>query len=242
MNYFIGSLYGDYDAYINIKKQLNLKPIDHLWILGDVLDSNLYNPQGSIDIILDLQYHSNIHLILGDHEFYHIMRYISEDDENAYESWMDMLCHLEISGEPLADYFEQNTEIADDIFPYLIQNCEISQMVTIGSNYFYLCHGFPAKFNGNLSHWQLSTATNEVSDHFIDIIQTDQSIEGFNMKDLNEKNCFVICSHQDINELEEGASIYHKNGVFLLGESKPNEYIPVLAIDAAGYFVKNIMY
>lgn len=240
MNYFIGSLYGCYDDYQTIKQTLHLKPIDHLWILGDVLDTIEASPESSLEIIYDIMKTPNIHLIIGDHEFLHIMKYLEDSNEEMYELWCNLLYNLPISGEPLAEYLEQNPEEADHIFPYLINHCEVSQILQIGNRFFYLCHGFPSPYQKNFTQWQFLTTTGTIVPDYVPIVKSDISIE-MNKSSFTYQNCFVICSHQDIEEVSDSCTeVYHKNGVFLLGKHIPGVSIPVLAIDAAGYFVKNI--
>lgn len=245
MNYFIGSLYGDYEGYQKIKQNLKLKPNDTLWILGDILDSNVSAPEAGLLILNDIQATPNIKLLLGDHEFAHIMRYISLNDDKAYEAWFSYLQNMDVSGEELVSYLETHEEEGEDeIFSYLINACEISHLIQIGDNFFYITHGFPALFTGNLTEWQLETTTGTIKDiDYISVIKNDPSFPNEIKQKLTPSNCFVICAHQQMQTLQAwNTGIYHKNGIFLLGENQPEEQIPVLAIDAAGYFFKNLLY
>ena len=245
MNYFVGSLNGDYMGYQKLKERIKLKASDDLWILGDIIDSNTSDPLGGVKILEDIQQVPNIHLIIGDHEFGHIMRYININNTEAYDVWCQYLSSLEISGDDLISVFEDMEEESEDfMFSYMIRECEISQLIRIGDNYFYATHGFPAKFDENYSDWQMRATSGVIlEEDFIPDIQTDPSIDTDIKHRLTRKNCFVICAHQPISDIQPGnTGIYHKNGVFLLGENIPNEQIPVLAIDAAGYFFKNVLY
>lgn len=59
--------------------RLNIKNNDELYILGDIFDGNSQNPKACIDILADIMAHENYHLILGDHEYVHIILiYITE--------------------------------------------------------------------------------------------------------------------------------------------------------------------
>ena len=60
MNYFVSCIYGDYDKYFQIKKKINLKSKDKLWILGDVLDGNDEDPESCIEILNDIIENENI--------------------------------------------------------------------------------------------------------------------------------------------------------------------------------------
>lgn len=242
MNYFIGSLYGNYHNYCIIKEQLQLKPQDTLWILGDILDGNDENPEDCINILRDIMDSPNINLVLGDHEYAHIMRYISIHDKEKHDGWKEFLEHMDISGNTLLYYIENVLDEyeKDDIFGFLINECEITNFIQIGDYYFYLVHGFPTIFQGNLSEWQLLSTTNMIDNtDFLLRIKTDPSIPRELIKNLNKNNCFVICSHQYNDDF---SGIHFENSVFLLGENRPDEYITVLGADAAGYFKKKIVY
>lgn len=242
MNYFVGSLYGNYNNYCEIKRQLKLKPHDTLWILGDILDGNDENPEDCISILYDIMNSSNIHLVLGDHEFAHIMRHLSITDKERYETWGDYIENLEVSGTSLLYYIENILDDyeKDELFGFLINECEITNFIRIGDNYFYLVHGFPSVYKRNTSEWQLLSTTNTIQDiNYIQAIKTDPSVPDEYIKTINSNNCFVICSHQ--NNIDN-TDTFFKNGVFLLNENIPNKSICILGIDAAGYFNKEIIY
>lgn len=247
MHYFIGSLYGNYNNYLTIKENLNLKEHDELWILGDCLDGNDEHPEECIEIIYDIMNSPNIHLILGDHEYNHIMHFASIYQKDNHDAWEERIHNMDISGTPLLSYIEQNLdeEEKDDIFGFLIQECEITNFITIGDNHFYLVHGFPSVFLNDLTLWQIQTVEGEpdfTQSNFISAIKSDPSISKFlNAENinLNYSNTFVICSHQYLNDL---SGLKFENNIFLLGENKPDEFICVLGIDAAGWFIKKIIY
>lgn len=241
MNYFIGSLYGNYNGYKKVKEELKLKDTDTLWILGDVMDSLHYEPDDCVHIMQDIQESENIHLIIGDHEFAHVMRYINLSDDDGYEAWVKVLNSMDPPGEDMIAYFEDaDNDVEDDILISLINDCEISQFIQIGDNYFYLTHGFPQIQGEDLTEWQLKTTTGEISENYLDAIKTDKDIPEDILPKLTYKNCFVVCAHQIINPMITSDHVYHKNGVFLVGPSIPEQSIPVLAIDAAGYFYKEV--
>lgn len=246
MNYFIGSLYGNYEGYEHIKKTLKLKPRDHLWILGDIIDGNDEEPNKVFDMILDIRDQKNIHLILGDHEFAHIMRYASTTNKEVFEAWTDFLTGMNVSGDAVMDYIDHFPDEAAPVFDYLMNDCDISEILRIGSNYFYLTHGFPKLYRNYLTEWQLNVTTGNISEKpFINCIMSDPTLQDkkIDLSKMSRDNTFVVCAHQNIQTIKKNIStIYHNKGIFLLGEDKPYEQIPVLGIDSAGYFLQNILY
>ena len=247
MNYFVGSLYGNYEGYLTIKEKLKLKKNDTLWIMGDVFDGNDANPEHCVQIVQDIAESPNINLILGDHEYGHIMRYVMLTKKDGYEAWKNYLLSMDISGEALVWFFENAMDPIeqDEVFNYLIAQCEVTRLIQIGGNYFYLVHGFPCMYE-TLTEWQVAvTSSNIQPGNYLKPILTDESLneqEKQMLGKLKKNNTFVICSHQNIHEFTTSGNIYHKNGIFLLGEDIPNEQVPVLGIDAAGYFLNNIVY
>lgn len=241
MNYFCGNLHGNLDAYNAIKAKL--RESDKLWILGDVIDSNEDDPSSGIQIIKDIQMRSNIELILGNHEFAHIMCYISDSNADNYNAWKNYLLDLNFPSEATMHFLEceYEPEDRDELFAYLIEKCEITRFIKIGDNYFYITHGFPSKFEGNTTIWQLNTCSSDISEKpFFNNILTDVAVaKNPDRNFLKETNTFTICSHSQIPMGHEG--IYHSNGIFLVGADTGYE-IPILGIDAAGYFFKNIIY
>ena len=61
--YVMSDLHGNYEAYINMLKKIDLKDSDMLYILGDVLDRGPH----PIKIILDLMRRPNVEVIAGNH-------------------------------------------------------------------------------------------------------------------------------------------------------------------------------
>ena len=115
MNYFTSGIYGNKELYYQIKKILT-KPSDHLWILGDVLDGNDEKPWECLEILEDIEKSNNVHLRLGDHEYFHTMRILSMDNEENTELWVDYLKNADISGKALLEYM--NTLSEDDLLDY----------------------------------------------------------------------------------------------------------------------------
>lgn len=245
MNYFVGSLYGNLNAYTALKEKLKLKNTDMLWILGDIMDGISCNPQDCIDMIEDIARQPNMNLLIGDHEFAHIMRYISKENNESYQSWRDYSLSLSQPAEDMIDFFENEMDEEDqsDLFAFLIHKCEISYLIKIGDNFFYLTHGFPVKYDGNMTSWQFQSVCSPAGESdFLANIKTDPAIREM-VPLLTKDNTFVICSHEPPSSMPpESGGIYHNNGIFFLNTDLHENQIPVLGIDAAGYFFRNIPY
>ena len=248
MYYFCGNLFGNYDNYLTIKEKLKLKDTDELWILGNVLDSYDNSPEDSLQIITDIAKTPNIHLIIGEHEFNHIMYHVTIYDKEVHEAYKERLTGMMISGDQLLNYIENNSDVDDieSVFEFLGNDCELSNIIKIGDNYFYLIHGFPNMYNGNLTAWQIKATECEPPEEdvdFIPFIKSDPLIQNIlkeeDLKNLNQNNTFVICSHKILDDL---SGLQYKNGTFLLGENDPDIAICILGIDAAGWFIKKIIY
>ena len=245
MNYFIGSLYGNKAAYEAVKEKLNLKKTDTLWILGDAMDGESCDPIECVEMLEDIARQPNIKFVIGDHEFAHIMCYISQENKESYDSWKDYSLSLTQPSYEMIEFLENeiSEDLRDALFSYLIQNCEISHLIKIGDNFFYITHGFPCRYTGNMTSWQFQTVANTPDDiDFLPAIKTDPCAKEF-LPHLTTDNTFVICSNALPKGIYQGeGSIYHGKGVFVLNTDICENQIPVLGIDAAGYFFKNIVF
>ena len=116
VNYFTSGIYGNKDLYFRIKNTM-VRPNDVLWILGDVLDGNTERPWEALEILEDIEQSPNVRLVLGDHEYFHTMRILSSDNEEASSAWEDSLSTLEFSGVPLMEHMKNNMS-EDEVFNY----------------------------------------------------------------------------------------------------------------------------
>ena len=253
MNYFASCLYGDAKKYKSLKQSANLKEGDTLWLLGDVIDGE--NPEESIEILSDAMNDKQIKIILGDHEYAHIMRNLSIENESVVAQWEDFLTSLYPSGKPLVDYLKECN--IDDAMAYInyLQDCEVSEYVKIGSSYFYLIHGYPTLYRGDddVMNWQMKCVANGPGMDFFPyrFFQTDPRFKPALMDVKNpatQTNSFLIMGQtspeQAANELglpipEDG--IFYKNRMFAIGRSAITDPIPLMGIDAAGFFTKAII-
>lgn len=252
MNYFVSGLYGNYELYKEIKA-LATQKIDHIWILGDIFDGNSNRPEDSLKIALDIERSSNVSLVLGDHEYFHIMRNFQSGDPETAKMWEDTLVSMDISGESLLEYMDSTDgDKVFEIMHYLSQECNASEMVQIGDRKFYLCHGAPAlrsNSNGGDIAWQFGVVSTslEMEHKYLAEIASDIRIQQFAdvFGGIDIKKTFIISGGTSV---EYGLSTGGKDvdGIafckrkFCIGQDStadnPADKFKVLAIDSAGFY------
>lgn len=258
MNYFTSGIYGNKELYYRIKKILT-RPSDNLWILGDILDGNDEKPWECLEILEDIENSHNIHLILGDHEYFHAMRILSMDNEEATEAWVEQLKDAEISGNALLDYMQTLDEDTLLNYAYFLSKCEVSEMIKIGENYFYLCHGSPSirlKSPGGDMAWQYDVVTNSCNidamyqteiTNDIRISEYEKQFQGIDLS-----RCHIITGHDSIQDvikkneqIKTFKGMIHQNKKFYINlglstEEQNQSTWKILGIDAAGFFIQEI--
>lgn len=256
MNYFVSCIYADIDKLQKIVEDLELKENDTLWILGDLLDGDSEHPDNNVKILDYVMYNKNIKVILGDHEYFQNMRYLSMDNEDAYNAWVTYLSNMDISGKPFVDYIESemNKDDQDSYFGSYLLSLELSEIVQIGDRYFYLVHCAPCPFPRSetlLTEWQMNVCTNDpkLDTPFWNVIRTDPIVYPFskNQKPISQQNCFVISGQyppdeaaKSVGMASNNSGIFYYNKTLCIGRRTPDDPLPVLGIDAAGFFVKGV--
>lgn len=71
MTYVMSDIHGNLKAFNDILKQIDFKPSDELYILGDVIDRN----DGGIDILKWVMETENTHMLMGNHELMMLQTY-----------------------------------------------------------------------------------------------------------------------------------------------------------------------
>lgn len=254
MNYFVSCIYGQYDKFMEILDDLNLKNDDMLWILGDVLDGNDSDPSQNIKLLDEIMNNPNIKLVLGDHEFVQNMRYVSLNDEESYNAWCEYGKELDVSGASFNEYIEteMSREDQDSYFGSFLLSLELSEVVKIGDRYFYLVHGSPFIYREEyLSEWQRQVCTmlpNLTLDYWLSIRSDPMSFPYMNVKKPMTKNNTIVISGQlspqeaadSTNRKYDDTGVFYYNNILAIGRNDTSESITVLGIDAAGFFVKGI--
>ena len=80
MTYVLSDIHGDKDRLENILRQIDLKPEDHLYVIGDVIDRKPYGIE-TLNLLLGMK---NVTLMLGNHELMMI---------NTFSDWFDLSYH-----------------------------------------------------------------------------------------------------------------------------------------------------
>ena len=146
MNFFVSDIHGAATEYFRLKEFIGLKKNDNLYILGDVLDGNYLNPEANLEILDDIIANNNIHLILGDHEYWHVMYYMSyKGNSNEDMDYCEtQLTQMEFTGKPLLKYF-RNKLSAKEYRRYItfLTKCGMSDFIKIGDFSIYLVHSSP---------------------------------------------------------------------------------------------------
>lgn len=240
MDYFVGGFYGNYKHYKFVKEQFAKNPNDTLWIVGNIFDGNDEDPYQCIKIYNDIMETENVKLIVGTHEYYHAMRFISITDKEQHRYWLNYMRELPDSGEPLAEVFmSMDYEGQSEILQSMINECNLSELIKIGDNYFYVLFGFPASTSEDVSlgDWQLRMLRNKtISSDFLPLILNDsQMCENNDVSALTKDNCRIICMDK------KGNKASYQDGVFLLAEDR-YEGTQVLGIDAAGFEIFDVTY
>ena len=251
MNYFTSCIHGQFDKYQQIKECLH--PGDHLWIVGDLLDGDIENPEGSTSVMADImENNEQITLILGDHEYARCMQYSASGDETSAKIWEDFASGLDISGTPLNEYMAENFT-QDDYYEYIgsfLLNCELTAVIPIGGRYFYLCHGAPEHYSEEISlEWQLRVCTHmpEFDKSFFSSVKTDEFSEKYlNAKiPMTDKNTIVISGQlsaataaAQLSIPDTGKGFAYSDHILAIGRDSIEEPINVIGIDAAGFFLQ----
>lgn len=251
MNYFVSCIYGDFDKYQRIKNDLNLKGKDHLWILGDVLDGNDEDPEANLEILNDIMYAPNITLILGDHEYARCMEYSASDNAEIAKSWKEYANALEVSGSAFNEFVSSSfsQDDRDTYFgSFLVGSCELSAVIPIGGRYFYAVHGRPTTFASSiLPEWQLATCSDnpDFKKEVFKSIKTDEfAIPYIRQQKMNRDNTIAIVGQMSAAKAtnmlgveDNGSGVFFANKTLAIGRTFTDEPIPVVGIDAAGFFV-----
>lgn len=201
MYYFMSDLHGADEAYEKMKQKIALKANDELYILGDIFDGNNKNPKACLNILDDIIKNDNIHLILGNHEYVHIMYYLLAGDKEQQFFWEQYLYNSIFQGQPLLDYFyNQLSEREKKYYIEYLLSCEITDMIKIGDKQFYLVHGSPASCIGNDSmKWQEDVTMNNIdlNHNYKFAIKSDPSFDLYKRKykSIDFDNLTIICGH-----------------------------------------------
>lgn len=199
MKYFLSDLNGASEEYFAMKKQINFKNSDELYIVGGILNGNSDNPKAGFDILDDIMANDNIHLVLGDDEYAHAMYYLAQESQDIRNFWYNYT----VANDGLAAhkylYESISEEQRDKYISYLI-SCEVSDFVKVGDRFVYLVHGSPqACANNDYTTWQNEIVTSEINlyKNYMLAIKSDPSLPLFEEKygNIDLSKIIIVCGH-----------------------------------------------
>ena len=140
--YVLSDIHGQYDAFMNMLKQINFSDNDTLFVLGDAIDRG---PDG-IKILKTIMKMDNVKMFLGNHELLMMeaLRNVEEcekegrQDTEELDLWLD-----ECNGgrQTFEDFKKCSAKKKAEILIYL-DNAIVAKKVKMGKKTYYLCHAY----------------------------------------------------------------------------------------------------
>ena len=142
MIYVLSDIHGNLQRFDSVMKQINLKPDDTLYILGDVVDRN---PDG-IKILRRIMKMPNVKMLIGNHE-YMMLRAIGHckdaADEKENTNWRERRLWYRNGGMVTHEYLKHiKKEYRADVFRY-IRQLPINIDVQVNGINYKLVHASP---------------------------------------------------------------------------------------------------
>ena len=134
MIYCMSDIHGEVDKFHQMLQIIDLKPEDHMYIIGDVIDRY----PGGIDILQEIMHIPNATMLLGNHEDMCLKTLGLHSEFGARDLWKsnggsctyrEMLYHLTSVGR-------------NEILKYL-ESLPLELNITVGDNKYRLVHGWP---------------------------------------------------------------------------------------------------
>lgn len=263
MYYFMSDIHGNAKAYFALKAKIGFSSEDELFILGNIFDGNSAHPEHCLAILDDIMENDNITLILGDHEYAHVLYHMAYEVEVKKEL-EGRIKRLYPNGQPLLNYMKTLPQEKLDKYISYIVECEMSMLVKMGKRYAYLVYGAPASLDecGGVENWQeiVTSQRIDMNCNYQEAIASDpNNLQG---SDWNYDDTIIICGKapgKDVTdsipqvkkEQSEGENaayqkvvFYHNKMLLDCGyrgdETFFTEYLPTLscaAIEEDGYSV-----
>lgn len=146
--YVVSDIHGNLEAWKSIKQQINLTNEDNLYILGDVIDRG----EHGIQIMQEIMRTSNMHMILGNHEYMMLNALgfpYNDNDPEADESLEDSIkLWMSNGGEPtLKEFTGLSGEERDELKEFMKKLPLSIELFDEERNQQYvLCHASWEKF------------------------------------------------------------------------------------------------
>ena len=211
MIYIIADIHGCYEQYKKLLAKIQFSDEDELYVLGDAMDRG---PE-PIKVILDIMSHSNIHYILGNHDFmmYKIMSKFIEEitDENisrilTVDNMMDYQMWMADGGAITAKQFQELPErVKRRILDYM-EEADLYAEIKHGEKRYILVHGGLGKFSEEKDLW----------DYTLDELLWERP--DFSKRLFDDENVHVVVGHTPTRHIEgwEKPEVYMQNGYIAL--------------------------
>jgi len=149
MTYVISDIHGCYDQYKKMLTEIEFKPSDTLFVLGDVVDRG----PAPVKVLLDMMSRPNVFPIMGNHEgvainfLSKLLVEITEDNYDKHfkkEDFLGLHFWFEDGGEvTLREFSKLPKEERLWVYEYLLE-FSLYEVVTVGEKKFILSHaGLP---------------------------------------------------------------------------------------------------
>lgn len=136
MIYCMSDIHGEIDRFHGMLQKIDLKPDDHLYIIGDVIDRY----PGGVDILVEIMQMPNVTLLLGNHEDMCLKTIGPDKQFGARELWQrnggsctyrELIYHI-------------TKEEKQRILKYLI-DCPVDLDIEVSGKKYKLVHGWPGQ-------------------------------------------------------------------------------------------------
>ena len=135
MIYVLGDVHGNTRRFNSIMEQIAISAEDTLYVLGDMIDRF---PDG-IKLLRTIMGMTNVHMLLGNHEYMMLNALNTPDDERALSLW------YQNGGRVTHDYLKHLRKTTrGEVFDYL-RTLPLNIDVTVNGTNYKLVHGAPVE-------------------------------------------------------------------------------------------------
>ena len=137
MKYVISDIHGMWDKYQSMLQLIKFSAEDELYILGDVIDRG----EDGIKILQDIRRHTNMYLLMGNHELMAVQTLFAQDENE----WNEKMIVWAMNGgeETYYSFLELSEEEQKELAELLISLPDCME-IEVNGHMFHLVHGFPA--------------------------------------------------------------------------------------------------
>ena len=148
VHYVLSDIHGDRDAFDTVLTLIGLRPDDHLYILGDVIDRGQYG----IELLQRIRSMENCTLLLGNHEHMMINALRHPEITRFMRIWQNNDCDYTYQ-----QFQKLSSSDQEDILQYL-ESLPVQMEVEVGGKQFVLVHAAPMELYERLNR-KYSTPT-----------------------------------------------------------------------------------